>query len=58
MFVTLRDGPEFGPESAFASEGVVRWPQLDAAGNVIPKPAFAALRRLAVHAARLSHRAR
>ncbi len=50
VFVTLRDGPEFGPQSAFASEGVVRWPQLGAAGKVIPKPAFAALRRLAVTA--------
>ena len=30
VFVTLRDGPEFGPQSAFASEGVVRWPQLSA----------------------------
>jgi hypothetical protein len=47
VFVTLRDGPEFGPRSAFASEGVVRWPQLTAAGRAVPKPAFAALRRLA-----------
>ena len=47
VFVTLRDGPEFGPQSAFASEGVVRWPQLGAGGRAIPKPAFAALRRLA-----------
>ena len=47
VFVTLRDGPEFGPQSAFASEGVVRWPQLAAGGRAIPKPAFAALRRLA-----------
>jgi hypothetical protein len=47
VFVTLRDGPEFGPESAFASEGVVRWPQLSPTGLAIPKPAFAALRRLA-----------
>lgn len=48
VFVTLRDGPEFGAQSAFASEGVVRWPQLSATGRAIPKPAFAALRRLAV----------
>ncbi len=47
VFVTLRDGPEFGAKSAFASEGVVRWPQLAADGRVIPKPAFFALRRLA-----------
>ena len=47
MFVTLRDGPEFGPQSAFASEGVVRWPQLSADGRVIRKPAFGALQRLA-----------
>jgi hypothetical protein len=47
VFVTLRDGPEFGAQSAFASEGVVRWPQLAADGRVIPKPAFFALRRLA-----------
>ena len=47
VFVTLRDGPEFGAASAFASEGVVRWPQLAADGRAIPKPAFAALRRLA-----------
>jgi hypothetical protein len=46
VFVTLRDGPEFGFQSAFASEGVVRWPQLAADGRAIPKPAFAALRRL------------
>jgi hypothetical protein len=48
VFVTLRDGPEFGPQSAFASEGVVRWPQLAPDGRAIPKPAFGALRRLAV----------
>jgi hypothetical protein len=48
VFVTLRDGPEFGPQSAFASEGVVRWPQLAADGSAIPKPAFGALRRLAL----------
>ena len=47
VFVTFRDGPEFGSQSAFASEGVVRWPQLGAGGRAIPKPAFAALRRLA-----------
>ena len=48
VFVTLRDGPEFGAQSAFASEGVVRWPDLTAAGRAIAKPAFAALRRLAL----------
>jgi hypothetical protein len=48
VFVTLRDGPEFGPQSAFASEGVVRWPQLGADGRAIPKPAFAALRGFAI----------
>ena len=46
-FVKLPDGPELGPQSAFASEGVVRWPQLAADGRAIPKPAFGALRRLA-----------
>ena len=43
-------GPEFGEQSAFASEGVVRWPELTADGRAIPKPAFAALRRLAATA--------
>jgi hypothetical protein len=47
VFVTLRDGPEFGPQSAFSSEGIVRWPQLAADGRAIPKAAFGALRRLA-----------
>jgi len=50
VFVTLRDGPEFGALSAFASEGVVRWPQLGADGRAIRKPAFAALRWLALSA--------
>ena len=48
VFVTLRDGPEFGPQSAFASEGIVHWPELTADGRAIPKPAFAALRRVAM----------
>jgi len=46
VFVAFRDSPEFGTESAYASEGVVRWPELDG-GRAIPKPAFWALRDLA-----------
>jgi hypothetical protein len=41
VFVTFRDTREFGRDSVFASEGVLRWPR------VRPKPAFWALRRLA-----------
>lgn len=48
VFVTLRDGPEFGDDSAFASEGLVYWPGLGPDGSAIAKPAFAALRRLAL----------
>jgi len=46
VFVAFRDSPEFGPQSPYASEGVVLWPEL-AGGRVLPKPAFWALRRLA-----------
>jgi hypothetical protein len=46
-FVTLRDGPEFGRTSPFASEGIVRWPRLTTAGRVVTKPAFATVKRLA-----------
>ena len=47
VFVAFRDNPEFPPDSAFASEGVVRWPRLTADGRPYPKPAFQALRALA-----------
>ena len=47
VFVAFRDNPEFPPDSAFASEGVVRWPRLAADGRPYPKPAFHALRALA-----------
>jgi hypothetical protein len=47
VFIAFRDSPEFGPDSGFASEGVVRWPQLAADGRPVPKRAFNALRRLA-----------
>jgi hypothetical protein len=47
VFVSFRDNHEFGHASPFGSEGVVRWPRLDADGRVRPKPAFAMLRRLA-----------
>jgi hypothetical protein len=50
VFVTLRDGPEFGERSAFASEGLVRWPELGPDGRAVAKPAFGALRRLALTA--------
>jgi hypothetical protein len=46
MFLTFRDGPEFGPSSPFASEGIVRWPTI-VDGRAVYKPAFAALVRLA-----------
>ena len=45
VFIAFRDSPEFGPDSGFASEGVVRWPQLAADGRPYPKPAYWALRR-------------
>jgi hypothetical protein len=47
VFVAFRDSPEFGPQSPYASEGVVLWPQLAADGRAVPKPAFWALRALA-----------
>jgi hypothetical protein len=47
VFATFRDTREFGPDSVFASEGVLRWPRLDSAGRARPKPAFWTLRRLA-----------
>lgn len=47
VFVAFRDNAEFGPGSGFASEGVVRWPRLNAAGRPHPKPAFRALKALA-----------
>jgi hypothetical protein len=43
VFVTFRDTREFGRDSVFASEGVLRWP------SARRKPAFQALRRLARH---------
>jgi hypothetical protein len=47
VFVTFRDNHEFGRGSPFGSEGVLRWPRLDRGGNARPKPAYAAVRRLA-----------
>jgi hypothetical protein len=41
VFVSFRDNHEFGRDSPFGSEGVLRWPRLRA------KPAYAAVRRLA-----------
>jgi len=41
VFVSFRDNHEFGRDSPFGSEGVLRWPR------VRPKPAYAAVRRLA-----------
>jgi hypothetical protein len=46
MFLTFRDGPEFGQSSPYASEGLVRWPSL-VAGRVVCKPAFWAVAALA-----------
>jgi hypothetical protein len=43
VFVAFRDSPEFGPESPYASEGVVAWPQLGEGGRAIVKPAYWAL---------------
>ncbi len=47
VFIAFRDSPEFGPDSGFASEGVVRWPQLGPDGRPCPKRAYWALRALA-----------
>jgi hypothetical protein len=47
VFIAFRDSPEFGPDSGFASEGVVRWPELTPDGRPYPKRAFRALRALA-----------
>jgi hypothetical protein len=47
VFVSFRDNHEFGRGSPFGSEGVLRWPRLDRDGNARPKPAYAAVRRLA-----------
>ena len=47
VFVAFRDSPEFGADSGFASEGVVRWPQLTPDGRPYPKRAYWALRALA-----------
>jgi hypothetical protein len=41
VFVSFRDNHEFGRESPFGSEGVLRWPRAR------PKPAYGAVRRLA-----------
>ena len=46
MFLTFRDGPEFGPSSPYASEGLVLWPSL-VAGRALYKPAFWAVASLA-----------
>jgi hypothetical protein len=55
VFVTFRDGPEFGAASPFSSEGILLWPELGPDGRARPKPAFWALQRLA---ARVRPRAR
>jgi hypothetical protein len=47
VFIAFRDSPEFGPDSGFASEGVVRWPELATDGRPYPKRSFWALKRLA-----------
>jgi hypothetical protein len=47
VFVSFRDNHEFGRSSPFGSEGVLRWPGLDRRGRARPKPAYAAVRRLA-----------
>jgi hypothetical protein len=47
VFVSFRDNHEFGRDSPFASEGVVRWPRLDRQGRARAKPAYAAVHRLA-----------
>jgi hypothetical protein len=47
VFVTFRDTREFGRDSPFSSEGVLRWPRLESDGRARAKPAFWALRRLA-----------
>jgi hypothetical protein len=47
VFVSFRDNHEFGRASPFGSEGVLRWPRLDRRGRARPKPAYAAVRRLA-----------
>jgi hypothetical protein len=47
VFVSFRDNHEFGRASPFGSEGLVRWPHLDADRRVRCKPSFAAVRRLA-----------
>ena len=57
VFVWFRDNPEFGPESAFASEGILRWPGLTADGRAYPKPAFWALKALAARRLRAYARA-
>lgn len=46
MFLTFRDGPEFGQSSPFASEGLVRWPAI-VDGRAVYKPAFATVATLA-----------
>jgi sugar phosphate isomerase/epimerase len=52
VFVTFRDTREFGRASPFASEGILRWPQLDRRGRARPKPAFWAVWRLAARPCR------
>lgn len=47
VFVSFRDNHEFGPDSSFGSEGVITWPQLDADGSAMLKPAYWALLTLA-----------
>jgi hypothetical protein len=47
VFVAFRDNHEFGRDSPFGSEGVVRWPALDRRGRLRLKPGYAAVRALA-----------
>ena len=58
VFVAFRDSPEFGADSGFASEGVVRWPELGRDGRPYPKRAFWALARLAAKTLKPGGRAR
>jgi hypothetical protein len=46
-FVAFRDSPEFGPDSPYASEGVVVWPELGTGGRALLKPAYWSLFQLA-----------
>jgi hypothetical protein len=47
VFVSFRDNHEFGRDSPFGSEGLLRWPRLNREGRPRAKPAYAAVRALA-----------